>query len=139
MINRLKLIFMKLFKHSETYISEKVRLTGDIEADADISIDGEVRGNMISKKHVMLGMTSKFEGNIESDSALICGNFKGKIVAKRCLEVKTPATIVGDLISDSVRLDSGVAIQGRILAKSVEQVSRTPSQTQGAPSSVAKE
>ena len=112
---------MKLFKQSETYISEKVRLKGDIFADADISVDGEVNGNIASTKHVMLGATSRFEGNIECDSALVCGVFKGKIVAKRWLEVKAPAMVAGDLISDSVRLDSGVAIQGRILAKSVEQ------------------
>ena len=111
---------MKFFKQKETYISEQMRLCGDIETDADISIDGRMYGNILSKGHVMLGPTAHFEGNIESDSVLICGCFQGSVMAKRLIEVKIPADIVGDLIADSVRVDSGVAIQGKICAKTIQ-------------------
>lgn len=112
---------MKLFAKEESYISKKMRLYGDLETDSDISIDGSVYGNIRSRKNVMLGATARFEGNIESDTAMVCGYFKGVIVAKRMIEVRRPATVVGDLISDSVRVESGVAIQGKVMAKSVEQ------------------
>ena len=49
------------------------------------------------------------------------GYFKGTIVAKRMIEVRTPAVIAGDLISDSVRVESGVTLQGKVMAKTVEQ------------------
>lgn len=122
----LKGSIMKLFKQKESYISDQMRIYGDIETDANISIDGEMHGNVRAKKHVMLGASARFEGNIESDSAMICGYFKGRVTAKRMLEVKVPATIIGDLISDSVRVDSGVAIQGQIFAKSVERIEERP-------------
>lgn len=112
---------MKLFSKEESYISKKMRLYGDVESDANISIDGDVYGNVRSKKSVILGPTAHFEGNIESDTVLVCGHFKGVIVAKRRIEVQAPAVIVGDLISDSVRVESGVAIQGKVMAKTVEQ------------------
>ena len=44
---------MKLFSKEESYISAKMRLYGDVETDADISIDGYVYGNVRSKKNVM--------------------------------------------------------------------------------------
>lgn len=112
---------MKLFSKEESYISKKMRLYGNVESDSDISIDGSVYGNVRSKKHVMLGTTARFEGNIEGDTVLVCGYFKGTIVAKRMIEVRTPAVIAGDLISDSVRVESGVTLQGKVMAKTVEQ------------------
>lgn len=114
---------MKLFSKEESYISAKMRLYGDVETDADISIDGYVYGNVRSKKNVMLGASAHFEGNIESDAAMICGYFKGVVTAKRIIEVRTPAVVVGDLISDSVRVESGVAIQGKIQAKTIRKES----------------
>lgn len=112
---------MKLFKQKETYISEKVCIYGNIETDADISVDGEVYGNIVSKKSVMLGLSAHFEGDIECETALVCGHFIGTITAKRLIEVKIPACVVGDLIADSVCLNSGVAIQGKILAKTLQK------------------
>ncbi len=112
---------MKFFKQSETYISEKMKLYGNIETDADISVDGEMHGNMLAKHHVMLGASAFFEGNIECDTALICGRFKGTIIARKQIEVKIPAVVVGDLISDAVKVESGVAIQGQIVAKKAQE------------------
>lgn len=111
---------MKFFKQSETYISERMKLYGNIETDANVSIDGEMHGNMLANSHVMLGSTAYFEGNIECETALICGRFKGTVVARKLIEVKIPAVIVGDLISDSVKVESGVAIQGKICAKKAQ-------------------
>lgn len=119
---------MKLFKQKETYISERMKLTGDIETDADISIDGVMQGNIHSQGHVMLGSTAHFEGNIECESILICGNFNGTVNAERLIEVKIPANIVGDLNADSVRVDSGVAIQGKVCARNtLPQPEQAPS------------
>lgn len=111
---------VKLFKQANTYISENVKLTGDIEADADITIDGEMHGSIKSSKHVMLGATARFEGTIESESALICGYVNGRVVTRTSLEVKLPATVIGDLVSASVRVDSGVIIQGKVYSQPVE-------------------
>ncbi|WP_418991627.1 bactofilin family protein [Alistipes sp.] len=112
---------MKLFKQKMTYISENIKFTGDIEANADVTIDGEVYGTIRSTKHVELGPTSRFEGDIESDSALVCGFVKGSIVTRRSLEVRKPATVHGDLVSALVQVESGVVIQGKIVSSPEEQ------------------
>lgn len=114
-------LIMTLFKKNETYISERMSLTGDLDADVDIAIDGTMRGNIKSTKHVMLGATAHFEGNIESESALICGHVKGRIVTSRLLTIRVPATIVGDVVSASIRIESGVVIQGNILSVPAEK------------------
>lgn len=79
-------------------------------------------GNIRSTEHVTLGSTSHFEGNIESESALVCGYVKGCIQTRTLLMVKNPATIIGDLISASVQLESGVILQGKIISNPKEAV-----------------
>lgn len=110
-----------LFKKNHTYISEGIILRGDLIAEERVTIDGKMFGNICSTKHLSLGATSHFEGNIESASALISGYVKGRIQAKT-LVVKVPATIIGDLISTSVQIESGVILQGKILSNPRENL-----------------
>lgn len=90
-------------------------------AETNVTIDGEMVGRIKSTRHVSLGATSRFEGDIESESALVCDNVRGSIVTSRFLEVRKPATVVGDLTSALVKADSCVAIQGKITSRPVEQ------------------
>lgn len=112
---------LPLFKKNYTYISAEVTLQGDLIAKGRVVIDGKMHGNIRSSKHVSLGATSYFEGDIESSSALISGYVKGRIQAKT-LSVKVPATIIGDLISTSVQIESGVILQGKILSSPQEDM-----------------
>lgn len=112
---------LPLFKKNYTYISAEVTLHGDLIAKGRVVIDGKIHGNIRSTKHVSLGATSHFEGNIESASALISGYVKGRIQAKT-LSIKVPATIIGDLISTSVQIESGVILQGKILSSPQEDM-----------------
>lgn len=72
-------------------------------------------GNIRSTKHVSLGAIAHFEGTIESDSALVSGYIKDSISTKHTLVVQVPATVIGDLISASVRVASGVILNGKIV------------------------
>lgn len=117
----------------KSYISGSMTLSGNLETQNNISIDGTVYGDVKSKKRVTLGRKGRIEGNIESKTVVVSGYFKGTITAKRLIDVKAPARIVGDLISDSVRLASGVAIQGNIQAKKIEQLSPETEPGEGSP------
>lgn len=110
---------MGLFRKKKSYISRSMTLKGDLETQSNVSVHGTVYGDIRSKKRVTLGKKGRIEGNIESKTVVVSGCFKGTITAKRLIDVKAPAHIVGDLISDSVRLASGVSIQGNIQAKTL--------------------
>ena len=42
---------------------------------------------------------------------------KGCVETTQTIIVQVPATIIGDLISASVKIESGVALQGKIVSK----------------------
>lgn len=136
----LKPLGMKFFSRDESYISKDMTFYGDLDTDTDISVYGTVYGNIKSKRNVTLGASAHVEGNVESDTVAVCGNFKGVINAKRLIEVKIPANITGDLIADSVRLAPGVAINGKIRAKKAEVSSQMETPTkEGAVGNVVAE
>lgn len=113
--NRL-LAALPLFRRQYTYISGGIMLKGDLIAEENIVLDGKMFGNIRSSKHVSLGPESRFEGNIESRSAVLSGYVKGRVNARETLVVRVPATIIGDLISASVQVESGVVLQGKIFS-----------------------
>lgn len=111
-----------LFKKTYTYISAGVTIKGDLIAKERVIVDGNMYGNIRTTEHISLGSSAHFEGIIECESALVSGYVKGRIQAKQLLMVKTPATIIGDLISASVQLESGVIFHGKIISNPKENL-----------------
>lgn len=109
-----------LFKKNYTYISAEITIQGDLIAQERVVVDGSMYGNIRAAKHITLGSSAHFEGSIECESAVISGYVKGRVQAKKLLLVKTPATIIGDLLSASVQLESGVIFRGKIISNPAE-------------------
>lgn len=111
-----------LFRKNYTYISAGITIQGDVIAKERVIIDGSMYGNIRATGHISLGSSAHFEGSIECESALVSGYVKGRIQAKKLLVVKTPATIIGDLVSASVQLESGVVFHGKIISNPKENL-----------------
>ena len=88
-------------------IGEGTFVEGTINADSDIRIDGEIKGNLSCKGKLILGERGKIVGDIECTNALIEGEIRGKIVVKELLQVKDSAIIDGDISTDKLNVDSG--------------------------------
>lgn len=111
-----------LFRKNYTYISAGITIQGDLIAKERVIIDGSMYGNIRTTGPISLGSSAHFEGSIECESALISGYIKGRIRARKMLVVKTPATIIGDLVSASVQLESGVIFHGKIISNPKENL-----------------
>ena len=88
-------------------IGQGTFVEGTINAESDIRIDGEIKGNLLCKGKLILGERGKITGDIECNNALIEGEVKGKIVVKELLQVKDSAIIDGDISTDKLHVDSG--------------------------------
>jgi cytoskeletal protein CcmA (bactofilin family) len=54
-------------------------IEGEINSDADIRIDGRVRGNVTSKGKIVLGATGIIDGDIRSENAYLEGRVTGRV------------------------------------------------------------
>lgn len=78
-------------------IGVSTKITGDVETNSDIRIDGQLVGNIKCSGKIVLGKTGMIQGNITSKVVEISGEVKGNIVAEDTLTFKSKSKVVGDV------------------------------------------
>lgn len=88
-------------------------ITGDIESNGDIRVDGTIKGNVYSKAKVLIGPSGLIEGNMQSSEADISGNVLGNIVTKGLLILKGNACVSGDIHTANLFIEPTVSFNGQ--------------------------
>ncbi len=101
-------------------ISANLRVTGDLDSDGDIQIDGAVEGDVRSKS-VTVGEHALVSGAINSDRINVAGTVKGQIHGKVVVLAST-AKVTGDIVHESLAIEAGAFIQG--LCRHVESIAQ---------------
>lgn len=92
-------------------IGTDVAIKGNIEASADLHVDGTVHGDIVCASLVQ-GEQSKIEGVISAETARLAGTVKGTITARQLVVLKT-ARIEGDVHYESLTIEQGASVDGR--------------------------
>lgn len=98
--------------NSSNIIGKGTNLEGDIETFGNIRIEGKVVGNIKTKSKVVLGQSSRVEGNVLAQNAEVEGELKGNIEITDVLILKPTAVIHGDVISNKLIVESGATFNG---------------------------
>jgi cytoskeletal protein CcmA (bactofilin family) len=93
-------------------ISEGTKIKGDIMANGDIRIDGELLGNISAKGRLVIGPKGKIEGQIVCNNIEISGYIKGKVTASELLNMKSTSHIVGDIVAGKLSVEPGSMFSG---------------------------
>lgn len=102
-------------------ISANLRVTGDLDSDGDIQIDGYVEGDVRSNS-VTVGEHAVVSGGINADIVNVSGTVKGQIHGK-VVQLTSTAKVTGDIVHESLAIDAGAFIQG--LCRHVDTVNRS--------------
>lgn len=92
-------------------IGADVVIRGDVEASADLHVDGTVEGD-IACASLVQGESSRVEGAIKAESARLAGTVKGTINARELVILKS-ARIEGDVHYDALTIEHGASVEGR--------------------------
>lgn len=87
-------------------------ITGDIESNGDIRIDGSLNGNLNTKGKLVIGETGKIKGEVVCKNSDISGNVEGKITVSELLTLKLTAKIFGDIITNRLTVEPGAIFTG---------------------------
>lgn len=96
-------------------IGPDVTIKGDIEASADLHVDGKVVGDVTCASLVQ-GEKSLIEGAIMAERARLSGHVKGTINARELVVLKS-ARIEGDVTYETLTIEQGAAVNGRFAPK----------------------
>lgn len=87
-------------------------ITGNIQASADLHIDGSVEGD-ITCSALVQGEGSEITGAIRAESVRIAGLVRGSVAAREVVILKT-ARIEGDVAYDALTIEQGARLDGRL-------------------------
>ena len=108
----------KIMTNNESYnqsiniISEGTKIKGDVIANGDIRIDGELFGNIAAKGKLVIGEKGKIEGQVVCNNIEISGFIKGKITASELINMKSTSQIVGDIVAGKLAIEPGAMFSG---------------------------
>jgi cytoskeletal protein CcmA (bactofilin family) len=88
-----------------------VAIKGNVEASADLHVDGTVNGD-ITCTSLVQGEASLIEGGIVADGARVSGTIKGTITVRDLVILKS-ARIEGDVHYETLTIEQGATVNGR--------------------------
>lgn len=112
-------MFSRASKHSDasiqkssvpSIISADLRITGNLESDGDIQIDGTVDGDIRSGR-ITVSETAVVKGALEAETVRIAGKVTGQIKARQVTLLKS-AKVVADVMQESIAVEPGASFEG---------------------------
>ncbi|NGY36663.1 polymer-forming cytoskeletal protein [Flavobacterium sp. XN-5] len=98
-------------------IVEGTVIKGDIVSKADFRLDGELIGNFQSTGKLVIGPAGSVIGDINCKNADIEGKFEGIIQVTEILNVKSKASISGEVTVGKLSVEPGAAFSASCVMK----------------------
>lgn len=93
-------------------IVEGTRITGDIVAESNVRINGEIDGNVTSTSKVVIGVTGRVKGNLICQDADIEGKVEGHLKIDNLLSLRSKADITGEILTSKIQIEEGAQFSG---------------------------
>jgi cytoskeletal protein CcmA (bactofilin family) len=91
-----------------------LRFKGDLVADEDLVIQGQVEGSILHTRSLTIGAQGRMRGDIRARRIVVEGTVEGNLYALESVNLRRGATVRGDVFSASVAIDDGARLTGRI-------------------------
>ena len=88
-------------------------ITGNVQSNGDIRIDGIIRGNLVAKAKILIGAEGVIEGDIDGKQADILGKVTGKIKVADLLYLHGKAMVDGDIYAGKLQIEPTASFNGQ--------------------------
>lgn len=88
-----------------------LNVNGDIEAVSDIRIDGDVKGNVTTRKKLVVGTSSYVKGNILAGEVCVMGEVIGDFTILGLAKFTSNAKVRGNIVSQSIEIEEGADME----------------------------
>ena len=101
--------------NSETGINrivEGTQIEGTINSDSNLRIDGEFKGNLVTKGTLVVGVKGKVSGTVNCLCCDVEGTLEGEVTVLELLSMKSSSTVQGDLYYGQLSVEAGAKALG---------------------------
>lgn len=110
------------------FLGNGTKVEGTMIAENSVRVDGRLKGKLICKNTLTVGVNGEIEGEIEAKNAIIGGKIKGKIHVAEKLVLESKSTLIGELKASKLIIDEGAVFEGNSdMGKKSPAVSTTQS------------
>jgi cytoskeletal protein CcmA (bactofilin family) len=99
-------------------IGEGIVLKGTVEFSDGMRIDGEVVGDLMSRREtpsmLVVGAKGRVIGRIEADHVIVVGEVIGPVMCTGLLELQPSARIQGDISYQLLEMHPGAVVDGEL-------------------------
>ncbi|HXJ87858.1 MAG TPA: polymer-forming cytoskeletal protein [Candidatus Binatia bacterium] len=96
-------------------IGKSFVIKGQISCDGDLYIDGQIEGSVDPKgNRLTIGPEGRLKANVNARVVVVHGKLEGNIQASERVDLKQSAVVVGDIVTQSITIESGAHIKGSI-------------------------
>ncbi len=93
--------------NEQNRIAAGTLITGDISGKGCFRIEGTLEGSLKTPGKVVISKGGLLTGSLECNNADIEGSFKGKLIVKEVLTLRSPAHIEGEVITGKLAVEPG--------------------------------
>ncbi len=97
-----------------TIIAHGVKVEGEFTSQSDVLIEGEVHGSFSTIGMLTVGSDAKIKADVKAGSAVVSGTIEGNVIVSKHLDIKSTAKIMGDVTTETVMIESGAVLSGRM-------------------------
>ena len=105
-----------------TIIGNGSSVSGDIQINGFVRVDGNINGNLKTDGNVIIGDNAKIRGNIEAKSVIIGGIVLGNIHADESVKLLSSSVVRGDILSHRVKIEDKAIFHGHCISIKNDEV-----------------
>lgn len=106
-------------------LDAQLLMTGDLDTAGSLRIDGKLEGNVRRADTVVLGVGAAMSGDVHAREVVIGGTITGNVHATERVELQATAIVTGDILTQTILVQEGGVVNGRVLMRPPEGVSGT--------------
>jgi cytoskeletal protein CcmA (bactofilin family) len=96
------------------FLDAGAEFSGLLKTSGTVRIGGHFEGRIESEDYVILSKTARVHANIDAEAAVISGEVRGNVVARRKITLDATARVTGDLTTPGIVIEEGARLRGRI-------------------------
>ncbi len=134
---------------AETMIGAGVTVHGNLVSESDVTIDGQLEGDITAAGDVTIGANARVKGAIHGTNVTIFGHLKGNIQASGEASIRETGQVEGDITSAGIAINSGGVFVGRSKMQTIpsldistesspKQIVSPPTETRSKPAAKSK-
>lgn len=104
----------------ETVVGPSVVVEGDFASEGNILVKGTVSGNVKTGRLLTVEQGARILANVKAGEAIVSGEVKGNMRVDGRLELTQSARVLGDIFCDTLVVEAGALLQGKVSMNGLE-------------------